>query len=343
MQVKPTTVARHVVGLAVAVTATVATALAMPASAADTPVDVPLNAATSTAEATTTTGAGTVGSAARAQVSTYWTAARMRSATPMKAIPTPATGVTPELKALGAAGTTAAVAGPPSAAALSSFKALPVGASLTVGRVFFSNPVGTVNVSVGNHSCSGSALNSGSKQLVITAGHCVHGGAGGAYYDNWIFIPAYDNGNQPYGQFAAKQFRTFNTWTDSSDFGRDVSMVTTYPNDSGAVVNVVGGNGLAWNFPKSLPITILAYPVDPPFTGTDQQYCSGTTMDLGSTIGLRCNFTGGSSGAPWLKDYDGSTGLVNGAMSTLRTDGTNAASYFDTAVKEMLDAQGDVT
>jgi hypothetical protein len=30
-------------------------------------------------------------------------------------------------------------------------------------------------------------------------------------------------------------------------------------------------------------------------------------------------------------------------MSTLSGDGTNAASYFDTAVKEMLDAQGDVT
>jgi V8-like Glu-specific endopeptidase len=334
MQVKHRTVASWLTGLAT--TAAVAIALAVPASATDRPVVAPVKAATSTADATTTTGISAADSTARAQVGKYWTATRLQSATPLKAIPAPARSDTPELKATGVPGTTAR-------AGASGFKALPVNASNTVGRVFFYNPVGTANISAGNHSCSASALNSGSKQLVVTAGHCVHGGAGGAYYENWIFIPGYDNGTEPFGRFDAKQFRTFTAWTGSSDLSRDVSMVTTFANAGGTVVNVVGGNGLAWNFPKSLPITILAYPADPPFTGADQQFCTGTTTDLGDTIGLRCAFTGGSSGAPWLKDFDGSTGMVNGAMSTLSADGTNAASYFDTAVKTMLDEQGDVT
>ncbi|HKR49084.1 MAG TPA: hypothetical protein VJT72_05790 [Pseudonocardiaceae bacterium] len=36
-------------------------------------------------------------------------------------------------------------------------------------------------------------------------------------------------------------------------------------------------------------------------------------------------------------------GHVNGAMSTIDTTGTNRASYFDSAVKTMYDAQGSVT
>jgi V8-like Glu-specific endopeptidase len=336
MQFKRTTVASCLIGIA-----SVTTVLAVPASAADRPVGVPINSATSTADATTTTGAALTAGVARARVSTYWTAARMRSATPLTAIPAQARSATPAPTALGPAGAPAPAVGSAPATA-SDLQAQPVDASVTVGRVFFSNPVATANVSAGNHSCSGSVLKSPSKQLVVTAGHCAHGGAGGVYYENWIFVPGYDTGNQPFGQFAAKQFRTFASWVDSSDFDRDVSMVTTYPNAYGALVDVVGGNGLAWNLPKVLPITVLAYPADPPFTGDTQQFCTGTSTDLGNTIGLRCGFTGGSSGAPWLTDYDGSTGQVNGVMSTLSGDGTNATSYFDTAVKEMLDAQGDV-
>ena len=156
-------------------------------------------------------------------------------------------------------------------------------------------------------------------------------------------MPYYNNGAQPYGQFAAEQFRTFNSWMGSSDLTRDVGMVTTYANNLGKVVNVVGGNGLSWDCPKSLAITILGYPAEAPYNGTWQQYCTGTTSDWGSTIALHCGFTGGSSGSPWLRAYNGSLGNVNGDMSTLDSNGWNASPYYDDAVKSMFDAQGNVT
>jgi V8-like Glu-specific endopeptidase len=217
-----------------------------------------------------------------------------------------------------------------------------VNASSTVGKVFFTDPV-----TGGNYVCSASTLNSGSKQLVLTAGHCIHGGAGKTWMTNWVFVPLYNYGSQPYGQWDAKYFTTFNSWMSSSDLNRDVGMVTMWPNQYGAVVNVVGGNGLAYNGPYNLPITILGYPASYPYDGGWQWACQGNTTRFGSEfkIALQCGFTGGSSGSPWLYAYDNNTGLgySNGAMSTLDSAGWNKASYFDTSVYNMYTSVANLT
>jgi V8-like Glu-specific endopeptidase len=209
----------------------------------------------------------------------------------------------------------------------------------TVGKVFFTKPSG------GDFVCSASALNSASKQLVITAGHCVHEGSGGGWMLNWTFAPRYRNGTRPFGTFAAKQFRAFNAWIDSGDLRRDVAMVTTWPLNGQKLVNVVGGHGLSWNYPRDVAVTVFGYPGNRD-NGQLQWYCQGTTRGLSDgRIEIQCDFGGGSSGGPWLREFNDSTGLgyVNGAMSTLATGGWNRSSYFDDAVKAMFDAQGGVT
>jgi V8-like Glu-specific endopeptidase len=321
-------------------TVTIAATVAAPATAeAESGSAKPLRAESTSSSATTLSGGAQT---ATSGVAKYWTAARMKAAVPLSGVAASDTEVDARVKALTELGPTGkASTTKPAAPRASGMKA--VNASNTVGRVFFFNPIATANVSYGGHSCSASSLDSGSKQLVITAGHCVHGGAGGTWYQNWVFVPGYNNGAEPYGEFAAKQFRSFDSWMGSSDLTRDVGLATTWPNGLGNVVDVVGGNGLAWNWPKSLYITILGYPADPPYDGTWQQYCQGTTSDWSSRIALHCAFTGGSSGSPWFKDYDGSTGYVNGDMSTLDGAGWNASPYYDDAVKAMVDAQGNVT
>lgn len=93
-------------------------------------------------------------------------------------------------------------------------------------------------------------LNSPSKRLVITAGHCVHGGGkNGAWHKNWVFIPDYHYDHRPFGTFQAKTLTTFQGWIDNGEgrrgFERDVAFVTTYTNASGQkVVDAVGGYGL---------------------------------------------------------------------------------------------------
>ena len=76
--------------------------------------------------------------------------------------------------------------------------------SKTNGKVLFTDQTNGLD-----YMCSGSSLNSGSKRLVITAGHCVHGGQTGTWHANWVFIPDYQSGSRPYGTFQAYSLRTF--------------------------------------------------------------------------------------------------------------------------------------
>jgi len=54
------------------------------------------------------------------------------------------------------------------------------------GKVFFRNATdGKLYV------CSASAVNSHSRRLIATAGHCVHDGKDGTWHENWFFYPNY--------------------------------------------------------------------------------------------------------------------------------------------------------
>ncbi|MFC0039702.1 trypsin-like serine peptidase [Actinomadura rayongensis] len=330
--------------MASAMAAVLAAATASAANAAPAVPAAPAakTAGTSASTARLSDGSAVNSAAAAAKVAKYWTAARMKAARPVP-VPKARAG------ALGAAGPTGRAGSSPSARAIASAANKMAGGNLklaaaitesaVVGKVFFHKPSG------GDWVCSASALNSPSKQLVITAGHCVHEGAGGTWVTNWTFAPRYRSGSRPFGTFAAKQFRTFNSWISSSDLQRDVGMVTTWPLSGNKLVNVVGGNGLNWNWPKNVAVTILGYPQNAN-NGEIQQWCQGTTYDGGNyTIALNCNFNGGSSGGPWIMSFDNGTGLgqTDGVMSTLGSGGVNRASYFDDAVKAMFDAQGSVT
>lgn len=77
---------------------------------------------------------------------------------------------------------------------------------------------------------------------------------------NWTYAPRYHSGARPFGTFAAKRFRTFNTWISNSDLGRDVAMVTTWPLNGNKIVNVTGGHGLSWNYSRTQAMTVMGYP-----------------------------------------------------------------------------------
>ncbi len=299
--------------------------------AQDRPAGVADTASTTTSAARLANGAQVNSAAAAKQVQDYWTPERMRQAKP---VPAPDPGALTGLPAgapTGKAGSTPAAAGKAGMAAVTE--------SAVVGKVFFHNPSG------GDFVCSASALNSASKQLVVTAGHCVHQGGGGTWMQNWTFVPRYRNGARPFGTFAAKQFRAFNAWIDSSDLRRDVAMVTTWPLNGQKVVNVVGGHGLNWNWPRNVAVTVLGYPGNRD-GGQIQWWCQGTTRGLSDgRIEIQCDFGGGASGGPWLMDFNDSTGLgqVDGVTSTIASGGWNRSSYFDDGVKGMFDAQGSVT
>jgi V8-like Glu-specific endopeptidase len=320
------------------------TALAAGSPAQAAPSTAATGASSTVATATGAAGAVRSGREAADLATGYWTAARMKAAVSADVL-APASTTAAAAAVPTAKPTTVPSAGPlkalrPTAARSADARALAVNASATVGKVFFTNPSNG-----GGYVCSASTVNSGSKLLVMTAGHCVHGGRGGQWMQNWIFVPLYNYGSEPYGRWSAKYLTSFNGWINDSSLDRDVGWVTVWPNGAGQrVVNVVGGNGLSVNYSYEQAITILGYPAEPPYDGGAQWACQGTTYRPGTwpfqenKIALNCGLTGGSSGGPWLRVYDGSLGALNGVMSTLNSSGTNKASYFDTAVLDIYNS-----
>ena len=175
----------------------------------------------------------------------------------------------------------------------------------TTGKVFFT--LGGVN-----YVCSGSAVSSGNKDVVLTAGHCVNEGPG-AYATNFAFVPAYDDGARPYGTFTARQLTTTTQWQNSGDFDYDVAFAVMNTVNGAHLTDVVGGQSIGFIQARGQYMYSFGYPQANPYDGSDIAWCHGTVVQDtfgGSTDqGLDCNMTGGSSGGPWFLNYSEATGL----------------------------------
>lgn len=165
-----------------------------------------------------------------------------------------------------------------------------------LGKVFFTLG-GT------NYVCSGTATTSGNSDVVTTAGHCLHEGPG-SFATNFAFVPAYENGAEPYGKWTAKELFTTAEWAASGDFEYDAGFAVMNTNAGGAsLTDVVGSYPIAFNKARGLQYQSFGYPAAAPFDGQTLWSCTGTVKDdpYGATTqGLPCDMTGGSSGGGWI-------------------------------------------
>ncbi|GGM84066.1 peptidase [Lentzea pudingi] len=265
----------------------------------------------------------------------YWTPERMAAAIPAQA-PATVQASSPR-RPSGRAGSIEGVA--PSVK-VQTEQAQGIGTMLnesqTVGKVFFTNPANGLN-----YVCSGATVSSTKRKLVQTAGHCVHGGAGGQWMSNWVFVPRYRDGVRPFGTWSAYTLTTRTAWINSSNSDEDMGIVVMNTLGGSSIANVVGGNGLRWNWGYSVFVTILGYPAGAPFTGELQYFCQGTTWNgHGQQVRAWCNMTGGSSGGPWLQDYNDQNGLgyINSVVSHRHADASQMdGPYFDNDIKSLYD------
>ena len=160
-------------------------------------------------------------------VANYWTAERMQAATPA------------EQQFGGTAEQAKAEAAPlpwTSAEITTPYTQAPTS---THGKVFFT-------LGGGDYVCSGTALLSGNKSVVWTAGHCVNEGPG-AFATNWQFVPAYKDGAAPLGAYVAENLFTTSAWGNSGDFSYDLGAAVVAPAGGTALTDRVGGRGIAFN------------------------------------------------------------------------------------------------
>jgi len=160
--------------------------------------------------------------------------------------------------------------------------------------------------------CSASLVSRG---LVVTAAHCVAKFGQRRFYTSHQFMPAYQNGNAPYGVWTAATIwikTSYFTGTDSCAVAgvvctNDVAIIVLNPqNKVYAGTNVgwygTGWNGFGFNPSNQVLINQLGYPValdggNLMLRNDAQGFMSGSNSNntvIGSLM------TGGSSGGPWL-------------------------------------------
>lgn len=168
------------------------------------------------------------------------------------------------------------------------------------GKVFFSDG-GT------NYVCSGTALVG---SVVWTAGHCVVRGGGAARdeHANWMFVPAYRDGAQPYGSFASTSFAYTRDWDESGQYGQDFAAASV----DGLEAAIGTGFGLATGYDDEASTATSAlgamqshgYPAAGTFDGRRQHVCSSSVVRRDPayppTMAINCDSTGGSSGGGWI-------------------------------------------
>ncbi|WP_336211473.1 trypsin-like serine peptidase [Nonomuraea sp. LPB2021202275-12-8] len=238
----------------------------------------------------------------------FWTSQKMEAAQPLD-VPTSKSGVRLTASSAGPSAGTAWSTAPTAAqrrlAPNSGGSPWTGGGAVvkTTGRVFFTTQGR-------NASCSGSAVTSANKSVVLTAGHCVK--LGGAFHTNWVFVPGYDAGARPFGTWVATRLLTTPQWNSREDINFDVAAAVVAPLEGQALTDVVGGQGVAFNQARRQQMYAFGYPAAAPYDGSRLIYCSGRAFDdflLSRSLGLTCNMTGGSSGGPWMLNFNEATGL----------------------------------
>jgi V8-like Glu-specific endopeptidase len=170
----------------------------------------------------------------------------------------------------------------------------------TNGKILGVDPVS------GAYSCSGTALNTPSKSIVLTAGHCViERGSEGRQI---AFVPAYDHGSSPFGKFYAKSIYVMQRWRHGENPDFDVAALRVKPNGLGALTDVVGGRGFAASRSRRSAFQIFGYPAAWA-RGEELRSCRAHGLGLDRltnrlngppTVPASCNMAAGSSGGAWL-------------------------------------------
>jgi hypothetical protein len=197
--------------------------------------------------------------------------------------------------------------------------------------------------------CSGTAVNSPTRQLVLTAGHCVN--TGPRFEEDGIkppvasnfleFVPAYSDGAAPFGAFVSKRssIRALPQWINQGNPDFDMGVFLTHPNSEGVnVADAVGGGAtIVQDLPRKQIFKTFGYPgektrmegCESPYSGDDP-----TTYPLPGppTMAVNCRWAPGASGGGWLINE----GLeVNGINTYLKLD-NKSRTYGPYFTKETI-------
>lgn len=236
--------------------------------------------------------------AAAARVRRFWTPERRHAARPLELV-------------IDSRGAPRLHPGRPAPAATASFLQVPapkVPPHSFNGRIFLKQ---------GNllAYCSGTAIDSPTRQLVLTAGHCVNSGHEGGHPAVWSqyleFFPALTAGKAPFGAFVAKRGHAYapRQWTKRGNPDFDLGAFLVHPNHRGEnVADAVGGGAaIALGLRRAQRFLSFGYPGSARrMQGCRSPYAGDDSLTFPfpgpPTMGIRCHWAPGASGGGWLID-----------------------------------------
>lgn len=219
------------------------------------------------------------------------------------------------------------------------------------GRLSFSTPSGT-------SYCSASVVSP--NNVIVTAAHCIYDTPSrNAFYTNFVFTPAYRDGNAPYGTFAYQTCWVLSSWVGLSGSysinswaDDDVAVCKMRPNSAGQnLSNLTGWFGRGWNWPYVQHFHTLGYPfrntADALLTdaGKFLRSCQSESFQQASeVVGTGCDLSRGHSGGPFVVGYslNDVTGQVRSVYSGffIGTNNAYGARFNSNNIVPLCNAAG---
>ncbi|MFG2005807.1 trypsin-like serine peptidase [Spirillospora sp. NPDC048911] len=256
------------------------------------------------------------------QVQSYWTAARIKSAKPVKvlnveapsvaeaqaeasALAAPAFEGAPSLPEVGGKSGSASAQNLASAQAVVEarvWKKHGTAPARTLGKLYFDVPGG-------RGSCSATVITAKNKRSLWTAGHCVHAGKGGGWYRNFAFFPDYPAKKVAW---SVDNVVALNPWIRNSDKRYDIAAVTVRRKGGKGIQSTNGSQGYSFGYKKrKYSMYSFGYPADRLPGGKRYannnllRYCQGKTyaVNYGGghiALGMSCTMGHGASGGSWI-------------------------------------------
>ncbi|HEU5268077.1 MAG TPA: trypsin-like peptidase domain-containing protein [Jatrophihabitans sp.] len=185
-----------------------------------------------------------------------------------------------------------------------------------------------------DHECTASVVASPSRDLILTAAHCVFGTAAG-----WLFVPGYDRGATPYGVWTVTGAYVDARWRVNQDPHYDYALLRVAPAGAVHLQDVTGAHLLGVAARSGETITDIAYNAG---RDDDPIRCTTTAYRTDGYPSFNCHgYVGGSSGSPWLTVlFGGRLTIVRGVIGGLHQGGcfeyTSYSSPFTWRVYGLL-------
>lgn len=201
---------------------------------------------------------------------------------------------------------------------------------VATGKMYFKDKYGT------SYFCSFAAFG---PNAVITAGHCA--GEDGVFHTNFTFVPGTVNGSAPYGTWTAKLVKTYSSWLNQGQLGRDVAVFIINPKSGRSMTYYTGYFGTLSNASRTKHWDAFGYSCGsysckkPVRTGASLSRTDSSVSP--ATNGIGTGQTNGSSGGPWVVNLD-TQNYINGVFIYYYAAKPKEAfsPYFDLSVYNSL-------